>query len=55
MPFSAAVTGVLSVILGMDQISWTLVVGAVLGLVAALMSSLGDLKESKSSAENQNA
>ena len=47
MPFSAAVTGVLSVILGMDQISWTLVVGAILGLAAALMSSFGDLKESK--------
>ena len=46
MPFSAAVTGVLSVILGMDQISWTLVVGAILGLAAALISSLGDLKES---------
>ena len=47
MPFFAAVTGVLSVILGMDQISWTLVVGAILGLAAALMSSFGDLKESK--------
>jgi hypothetical protein len=31
----------------MDRISWTLAIGAVLGLVAALMSSFGDLKESK--------
>ncbi len=47
MPFSAVVTGVVSVILGMDTVSWTLVVGAILGLAAALMSSLGDLNESK--------
>ncbi len=47
MPFSAVVTGVVAVILGMDTVSWTLVVGAILGLAAALMSSLGDLKESK--------
>jgi drug/metabolite transporter (DMT)-like permease len=47
MPFSAVVTGILSVILGMDRISWTLVVGAILGLAAALLSSFGDLKESK--------
>lgn len=49
MPFSAAVTGIVAVILGMDTISWTLVVGAILGLVAALLSSFGDLRESKES------
>lgn len=47
MPFSAVVTGIVAVILGMDTISWTLVVGAILGLAAALMSSFGDLKESQ--------
>jgi drug/metabolite transporter (DMT)-like permease len=54
MPFSAVVTGILSVILGMDRISWTLVVGAILGLGAALLSSFGDLKESKAQAEKEN-
>lgn len=47
MPFSAVVTGIVAVILGMDTISWTLIVGAILGLAAALMSSFGDLKESQ--------
>ncbi len=47
MPFSAVVTGIVSVVLGMDTVSWTLVVGAILGLAAALMSSFGDLRESK--------
>ena len=52
MPFSAVVTGIVSVILGMDRITWTLVVGAILGLVAALLSSFGDLKESKAASES---
>ena len=47
MPFSAVVTGIVAVILGMDTISWPLIVGAILGLAAALMSSFGDLAESK--------
>ena len=51
MPFSAVITGVVAVILGMDTISWTLVVGAILGLAAALMSSFGDLKESQKNQE----
>ncbi len=51
MPFSAVVTGVVSVMIGMDTISWTLTIGAVLGLGAALMSSLGDLAESKKEKE----
>ena len=50
MPFSAVVTGVFSVILGMDAISPSLVIGAILGLAAALLSSFGDLKESKADA-----
>lgn len=51
MPFSAVVTGIVSVILGMDKISWTLVIGAILGLAAALLSSFGDLAESKKEKE----
>ncbi len=51
MPFSAVVTGIVAVILGMDEISWTLVVGAILGLAAALMSSLGDLRENRKKGE----
>ena len=47
MPFSAVITSIVSVILGMDRISRALVIGAVLGLAAALLSSFGDLKESK--------
>ena len=47
MPFSAVVTGVFAVILGMDSISPSLVIGTILGLAAALLSSFGDLKESK--------
>ena len=47
MPFSAVVTGVFAVILGMDAIAPSLVIGAILGLAAALLSSFGDLKESK--------
>ena len=47
MPFSAVVTGIVAVILGMDTISYTLVIGAILGLVASLMSSISDVMESK--------
>lgn len=51
MPFSAVVTGIVAVILGMDTVSRTLIVGAILGLAAALMSSLGDLKENEKNTE----
>lgn len=53
-PFSAVVTGVLSVIIGMDDVTPSLVIGAILGLGAALLSSLGDLRESaKACARNE--
>ncbi len=42
MPFSAVVTAIVSVILGTDTVSINLVLGAVLGLVAVILSSLGD-------------
>lgn len=50
MPFSAVVTGVVSVIIGMDTLSYTLIVGAVLGLVASFMSSASDIMENNKKA-----
>ena len=47
MPFSAVITGIVSVILGMDSLSSTLIIGAALGLVASFMSSAGDIMENK--------
>lgn len=54
MPFSAVVTGIVSVALGMDTLSYTLIVGAVLGLIASLMSSGGDILESRREEKNKN-
>ena len=47
MPFSSVVTGIAAVILGMDTVSSTLVIGAILGLIASLISGIGDVAESK--------
>jgi len=47
MPFSAVVTGVLSIIIGTDKLSPNLVIGALLGFVAAMLSGIDDLRESK--------
>lgn len=47
MPFSAIITGIVSVILGMDSLSSTLIIGAALGLAASFMSSAGDIMENK--------
>ena len=52
MPFSAVVIGIVAVILGMDKISYTLIIGAVLGLAASLISSAADVIESKKNSEN---
>ena len=46
MPFSATVTVIASVILGQDTLSYELVIGAVLGLVAIILSGLGDREKS---------
>ena len=46
-PFSAVVTGVAAVIVGQDRISISLVIGAILGIIASLASSLGDIMEAK--------
>ncbi len=45
MPFSAVVTGVVSVLLGKDVLNLNLVLGAFIGLIAAILSGLGDNKE----------
>ena len=42
MPFSAVVTGTLSVIVGMDELTTNLVIGAILGLTAMLVCAFGD-------------
>lgn len=47
MPFSAVVTGIVSVILGMDSISSTLIIGAALGLIASFISSADDIIANK--------
>ncbi len=47
MPFSAVVTGVLSVAIGMDELTWNLLVGGFIVLAAILMAELGDVFEKK--------
>lgn len=47
MPFSATVTVIASIILGQDAISTELIIGAVLGLAAIILSGLGDNKQTK--------
>jgi drug/metabolite transporter (DMT)-like permease len=47
MPFSSVLTGVLSVALGMDELTWNLVVGGVIILAAILIAELGDVFKEK--------
>ncbi|MBO5946210.1 MAG: DMT family transporter [Clostridia bacterium] len=47
MPFSAVITGVLSVLLGMDTISPSLIFGAIAMLIATILSGLSDSFEKK--------
>ena len=47
MPFSSVVTTVISVILGSDTLSVSLIVGVVLGLAAVIMSCFGDRQKPK--------
>ena len=47
MPFSSVITGTLSVALGMDELTWNLVVGAVVILAAILIAELGDIFHEK--------
>ena len=45
MPFSAVITGIIAVLNGQDQPTWSLLIGAFLGIAASLLSSFGDIKE----------
>ena len=47
MPFSAVVTAVVSISLGMDTVSSSLIIGASLGLAASFISSASDISENK--------
>ena len=47
MPFSAVVTGLLSVALGLDSVSYSFVIGAFIVLLASILSGLGDVKGKK--------
>ena len=47
MPFSAVITGVIAVINGQDSPSLALLLGAILGIAASLLSAFGDIKEQK--------
>lgn len=42
MPFSAVVTTIISIVIGKDTLSTSLIIGVALGLLAIIMSSLGD-------------
>ena len=53
MPCSAIITGVFSVLIGMDTLSSSLVIGAMLGITASFMSSVGDVVENKKSISNE--
>ena len=44
MPFSAVITGILSVLAGNDALNFNLVAGGILGVVAVIMSSFDDIK-----------
>ena len=45
MPFSAVVTGLFAVIIGQDTLSSSLVIGAVLGIAAGVISGFGDMEK----------
>ncbi len=47
MPFSAVITGILSIIFGMDVLTPNLVVGALVCLTAAILSGFGDNHEAR--------
>ena len=44
MPFSAVITGVSSVLYGMDELSFNLITGGTISLIAAIISGIADIK-----------
>ena len=55
MPFSSVLTGVWSVVGGMEALTWNLLVGGAVILVAILIAELGDAKKEKQKTEESNA
>lgn len=55
MPFSAVLTGVWSVILGMEQLTWNLLVGGGIILAAILIAEIFNAKEKKQKQQESNA
>ena len=53
MPFSSIITGGLSVLIGMDELTVELVIGAVLGLVAMIICAFGDIQADKKEKKKQ--
>lgn len=53
MPFSSAVTAVLSVALGKDAFTWNLAAGVLIGLLAIILSGLGEQTHRKPAAARQ--
>lgn len=53
MPFSAVITGFISVLLGMDTLTVPFVTGACIMLLASILSGLGDLKHHEPSSQEQ--
>lgn len=47
MPFSSIIAGTLSVLVGMDELTLNLVLGAVLGFIAMIICALGDMRSDK--------
>ena len=47
MPFSAVIAGVLSVLFGMDALTLNLVLGATIGFVASILSSVADILDKR--------
>ena len=53
-PFSAVITGVLSVLVGTDTLNLKLVLGSILGLIAIFLSSFEDIfKKDKGAVKNR--
>lgn len=51
MPFSAVVTGIISVISGMDVLTFSFVCGGLISLFAVILSGIADVKEDKKGKE----
>ena len=47
MPFAALLTSIFSIMIGMDELTWNLVVGGIVILAAVLLAELGDIFENK--------